>query len=74
MALRGGTCAGHLGNRGSGHAGPGGPHLRAEITDAAMAERAECVMLNKVPFIDDAITMLADIITGWKTPKRGAAC
>ena len=36
---------------------------RTEITDAAMAERAECVMLNKGPFIDDAITMLADILS-----------
>ncbi len=35
---------------------------RAEVTDAAMAERAECVMLNKGPFIDDAITMLAGIL------------
>jgi len=36
---------------------------RTEITDAAMAERAECVMLNKGPFIDDAITMLAEILS-----------
>lgn len=36
---------------------------RAEVTDAAMAERAECVMLNKGPFIDDAISMLAGILT-----------
>ena len=35
---------------------------RAEVTDAAMAERAECVMLNKGPFIVDAITMLAGIL------------
>ncbi|MDJ0734483.1 MAG: pyruvate kinase [Nostocaceae cyanobacterium] len=28
---------------------------RAEITDAAIAERAECVMLNKGPFIADAV-------------------
>lgn len=34
---------------------------RAEMTDAAMAERAECVMLNKGPFVLDAITMLDDI-------------
>ncbi|TFD79198.1 pyruvate kinase [Cryobacterium fucosi] len=36
---------------------------RAEVTDAAMAERAECVMLNKGPFIPEAVTMLADILT-----------
>jgi pyruvate kinase len=35
---------------------------RAEVTDAAMAERAECVMLNKGPYIDDAITMLSGIL------------
>jgi pyruvate kinase len=35
---------------------------RAEVTDAAMAQRAECVMLNKGPFINDAISMLADIL------------
>ena len=35
---------------------------RAEITDAAMAERAECVMLNKGPFIEDAIRALDDIV------------
>ena len=35
---------------------------RAEITDAAMGERAECVMLNKGPHIMDAIRMLDDIL------------
>lgn len=34
---------------------------RAEMTDAAMSERAECVMLNKGPFVLDAIAMLGDI-------------
>jgi pyruvate kinase len=34
---------------------------RAEMTDAAMSQRAECVMLNKGPFVLDAITMLDDI-------------
>ncbi|GET39445.1 pyruvate kinase [Microseira wollei NIES-4236] len=36
---------------------------RAEITDAAMAERAECVMLNKGPFIPLAVTILDDVLT-----------
>jgi len=27
---------------------------RAEISDAAMGERAECVMLNKEPHVDEA--------------------
>ncbi len=35
---------------------------RAEITDAAMGERAECVMLNKGPHILDALRMLDDIL------------
>jgi pyruvate kinase len=35
---------------------------RAEITDAAMAQRAECVMLNKGPYILEAIKMLDEII------------
>jgi pyruvate kinase len=35
---------------------------RSEITDAAMAERAECVMLNKGPFIVDAMRTLDDIL------------
>jgi pyruvate kinase len=35
---------------------------RAEITDAAMAERAECVMLNKGPFIAQAVTILDDVL------------
>jgi len=34
---------------------------RAEMTDAAMSQRAECVMLNKGPFVVDAITLLDDI-------------
>jgi len=35
---------------------------RAEITDAAMAERAECVMLNKGPHIRQALRVLDDIL------------
>jgi pyruvate kinase len=35
---------------------------RAEITDASMAQSAECVMLNKGPYITDAIKMLNDIM------------
>jgi pyruvate kinase len=35
---------------------------RAEITDAAMGERAECVMLNKGPHIIDAVTALDSIL------------
>jgi pyruvate kinase len=35
---------------------------RAEISDAAMGERAECVMLNKGAHIDDAVVVLDDIL------------
>ncbi|WP_443868060.1 pyruvate kinase [Megasphaera sp.] len=35
---------------------------RAEITDAAMGERAECVMLNKGPYIVEAVTVLTNIL------------
>lgn len=36
---------------------------RAEITDAAMGERAECVMLNKGSFIIEAVSILDDVLT-----------
>ena len=39
-----------------------GQPSRAEITDAAMAERAECVMLNKGPHISEAISALDSIL------------
>jgi pyruvate kinase len=39
-----------------------GKPSRAEITDAAMGERAECVMLNKGPHIIEAIQTLDDIL------------
>ncbi len=39
-----------------------GAASRAEITDAAMAERAECVMLNKGPHIVEAVRTLTDIV------------
>jgi pyruvate kinase len=35
---------------------------RAELTDAAMADRAECVMLNKGPFILEGVQVLSDVI------------
>lgn len=35
---------------------------RSEITDAAMGERAECVMLNKGPYVVEALRTLDDIL------------
>ena len=39
-----------------------GQPSRAEITDAAMGERAKCVMLNKGPHLRDAVEALDDIL------------
>lgn len=44
-----------------------GTPSRAEITDAAMGNRAECVMLNKGPFIHDAIALLDGIFQRMQT-------
>jgi pyruvate kinase len=35
---------------------------RAEVSDAALAHRAECVMLNKGPHVIEAVRTLADIL------------
>jgi pyruvate kinase len=40
-----------------------GVHSRGELTDAAMAERAECVLLNKGPFLPEAVETLATVLT-----------
>lgn len=40
---------------------------RAEMTDAAMAERAECVMLNKGAYISEAIAILDDVLVRMET-------
>jgi pyruvate kinase len=39
-----------------------GTPSRSEITDAAMGERAECVMLNKGPYAVTAVAILDDIL------------
>ena len=40
---------------------------RAEITDAALSQRAECVMLNKGPHIREAVGVLDDILQRMQT-------
>jgi pyruvate kinase len=40
---------------------------RAEITDAAMSERAECVMLNKGAHVCQAVGVLDDILRRMQT-------
>jgi pyruvate kinase len=50
-----------------------GQPSRAEITDAAMGERAECVMLNKGPYIVRAVRTLDNILgrmQGHQSKKR----
>jgi len=43
---------------------------RAEITDAAMGQRAECVMLNKGPHILDAMRILDNILRRMQEHQR----
>lgn len=48
---------------------------RAEISDAAQGSQAECVMLNKGPHINEAISTLKDILTRMEAhsfKKKGA--
>jgi pyruvate kinase len=44
------------------HLAKSGVPSRAEITDAAMGERAECVMLNKGPHIVEAVRVLDNVL------------
>jgi pyruvate kinase len=44
----------------------GGIPSRAEVTDAAMGSRAECVMLNKGPYVRDALRFLVDVLRRMK--------
>ena len=39
-----------------------GTPSRSEMTDAAMSERAECVMLNKGPYVVEGVTVLDDVL------------
>lgn len=48
----------------------GGTPSRAEITDAAMGERAECVMLNKGLHVVEAVKALDDILTRMEAHQR----
>jgi pyruvate kinase len=41
----------------------GGMPSRAEVTDAAMGSRAECVMLNKGPYILETLQFLRNVLT-----------
>jgi pyruvate kinase len=49
-----------------------GQPTRAEVTDAAESERADCVMLNKGPYIGHAVGMLDEILRRAEREKLGA--
>jgi pyruvate kinase len=55
-----------------------GQASRAEMTDAAMSQRAECVMLNKGPHLAEGVSFLRDVLmrmdrhTNKKSPRLGA--
>lgn len=44
---------------------------RAEITDVAMAQRADCVMLNKGPYILKAVRMLDRVLRKMQLIQKG---
>jgi pyruvate kinase len=48
-----------------------GQPSRAEISDAALAQRADCVMLNKGPHILTAISLLDNILRRMQRQKKG---
>ncbi|MBH8558128.1 pyruvate kinase [Hymenobacter negativus] len=48
----------------------GGMPSRAEITDAAMGDRAECVMLNKGPRVVEAVHILSGILRRMQAHQR----
>ncbi len=47
-----------------------GTPTRSEISDVVMAERAECVMLNKGPYIVDAIRTLDEVLHSVQAYQR----
>jgi pyruvate kinase len=47
-----------------------GMRSRPELTDAAMGVRAECVMLNKGPYVLDAVRLLDDIMQRMEAHQR----
>jgi pyruvate kinase len=48
----------------------GGTPSRAEVTDAALSGRAECVMLNKGPHIVQTVQFLGDVLARMATHRR----
>jgi len=48
----------------------GGMPSRAEVADAAMGSRAECVMLNKGPYIRQTLKFLCDVLNRMQMPQE----
>jgi pyruvate kinase len=47
-----------------------GVPTRSEITDAALSQRAECVMLNKGPYIEKALKTLNEILVKMQNHQK----
>lgn len=47
-----------------------GVPTRSEITDAALAQRAECIMLNKGPYIEKALKILNEILVKMQNQQK----
>lgn len=60
--MRGRAPAGDLGDPGSRTACQERTSVPRRVSDAAMSERAECVMLNKGPYINDAVVAIDNIL------------
>ena len=62
LDLRGRARAGHLGDAGAREPGERGPAFARRDHRRGHGHRAECVMLNKGPYITEAVHMLDDIL------------
>ena len=62
LAVRGRAPAGDWATQVLEQLAKSGLPSRAEISGAPMSERAECVMLNKGPYINDAVVAIDNIL------------
>ena len=62
MAVRSRSYASHLGNASVGEYGEERGPFAGRSVDAAMSRRAECVMLNKGPFIVETVQFLSGVL------------
>jgi hypothetical protein len=73
LSGRSGAYPGDLDDTSAEHLAKTGAPSRAEITDAAMGERAESVMLNKGPHLAQAVQLPDDILCRIKTHQSKKA-